>query len=645
MSQNLAEKIIAGHLVSGEMVPGKRIGLNIDQILTQDATGTMVYLQFEAIGINRIKVPLMVSYVDHNTLQAGPENAEDHRYLQTAASKYGAMFCRPAAGICHQVQLERFAAPGMTLIGSDSHTPNAGAVGSLAFGSGGLEIAATMAGRPYFLPMPKVVEVVLSGSPAKWICGKDIVLELLRRLSVKGGVGRVFEFSGTGLAHLGISDRAAICNQGVELGATSLIFPADERTRAYFEKQGRAGQFKALSADPGAKYDDRIEIDISSLEPMIARPSSPDNVVPVRSEAGTPVRQVCVGGCCNSSVEDLTIVAKMLEGKKVHPDVSLTVSPGSKQVLSMVEKSGVLGKLVRSGARILETACGPCIGMGQSPARGAVSIRTMNRNFPSRSGTIGDKVYLASPYTAAAAALTGRIVHPGDLGMSQPVVGEPEKYELDDTILLKPSAEGIAVNVERGPNIIPLPPFDRLPDGISGEVLIVVGDNITTDGILPGDAKALPFRSNIPKISEFTFCKIDPTFHERAKKAGGGFIVAGQNYGQGSSREHAAIVVRYFGIRVVFAKSFARIHRSNLIAQGVIPLVVEDEKFHSMLEMGARIVIHGAVESIRNGSNLKIEIPEKGISHECALSLEKDEREIILAGGLLNKIRADLAGC
>jgi aconitate hydratase len=639
MSGTITEKIIASNLAKGEMFPGKRIGLKVDQVLTQDATGTMVYLQFEAIGVDRVKVPLVVSYVDHNTLQDGPENAEDHRYIQTAAARYGAVFCRPGMGICHQVQLERFAAPGKILIGSDSHTPNAGGVGALAFGSGGLEVAAAMGGLPYFIPMPMVVRVVLAGRLSGWAAAKDVMLELLRRLSVKGGVGRVMEFSGPGVATLNISERASICNLGVELGATSSIFPSDEVTKRYLEKQGRAGDFRELSADADASYDEEIQLDMGSIVPMIAQPSSPDKVAKVKEIEGLPVRQVCVGSCNNSSFQDLESVARMLDGRFVHPDVSFVVTPGSRQVMGMLESSGALGKLIRSGARVLESSCGPCIGMGQSPARGAVSIRTMNRNFPGRSGTTGDLVYLASPAVAAACAVTGMITDPSGLGIPPPAVPEPVSYEVADGFLIFPPQTLSEIEVERGPNIIPLPRYDALPEEVSGEILIEAGDNISTDGILPGGAKVLPYRSNIPKIAEFTFSRVDPGFYRRAREKGGGLIVAGQNYGQGSSREHAAIVVRYLGIRVVFARSFARIHRSNLIAQGVVPVPVTDGAFIDFAKIGAGLKISGLRKSVSASTPLIVESVPAGRRFEMPLSLDREEREILLAGGLLNMIR------
>ena len=639
MKRTLSRKIIDAHLVKGDMTPGQRIALSVDQVLTQDATGTMVYLQFEMLGFPRVKPAVVVSYVDHNTLQTGPENAEDHRYLQTTAAKYGAYFSRPGGGICHQVHLERFAVPGQTLIGSDSHTPNAGAVGMLACGSGGLEVAVAMGGSPYHVPAPRVLGVSLSGRLGPWVHAKDAMLELLRRLSVKGGVGKVVEFFGPGLSGLSVSERAAICNLGVELGATSIIFPADERTREFLKAQGRESAYAPLAADDGAPYDELIELDLGSLEPMIACPSSPDAVVPVREVAGRPVRQVCIGSCNNSSVEDLTAVAAIFDGRTVHPDVSMSVSPGSRQVMAMLERSGAMASLVGAGARILESACGPCIGMGFAPARGAISVRTMNRNFPGRSGTTGDLVYLTTPYVAAACALTGRITPPSELGIKPPAAKPPSVYEIADTMIIPPPADGSSVEVERGANIAPMGPQGPLADDLSGEVLLNLGDNVSTDAILPAGAKVLPFRSNIPKISEFAFGRIDENFHLRAKSKGGGLVVGGQNYGQGSSREHAAIAMRFLGIRAVLARSFARIHRANLIDQGVLPVALDDAAFLEALAMGSIVRIAGARAAVEGKTPLTIAAESVG-SRSISLSMDEDEREILLCGGLINYTRA-----
>ncbi len=586
MGYTLAQKILSAHLLSGSMKAGEEIAIRIDQTLTQDATGTMAYLQFEAMGVPRVRTELSVSYVDHNMLQASFENADDHRFLQSVAKKYGIFFSRPGNGICHQVHLERFGAPGKTLLGSDSHTPTGGGLGMIAIGSGGLDVAVAMAGGPFYLTMPKILGVKLTGKLSPWVAGKDVILEMLRCLSVKGGVGRIVEYFGPGVASLGVPERATITNMGAELGATTSLFPADETTRAFLELQGRVDAFRALAADEDAMYDEVIELDLSALEPLAACPHSPDAVRPLRELAGTAVQQVCVGSCTNSSYRDLAIVAAVLKDHVVHPAVSLTVNPGSKQVFAMIAESGVLGDLIASGARIQESGCGPCIGMGQAPSSGAVSVRTFNRNFEGRSGTKDAQVYLASPEVAAAAALTGALTDPRKLGAVPAIRLFTGKPDIADRMIEAPAADGSALEVLRGPNIKPLPIHPGVPETLTGELLLKVGDNITTDHIMPAGAKVLPLRSNIPAISEYVFERVDPTFPARARAAGGGFIVGGANYGQGSSREHAALAPMYLGVKAVIVKSFARIHLANLINFGILPLTFANEADYDALTAG-----------------------------------------------------------
>jgi aconitate hydratase len=638
MGQNIVQKILSTHLVEGDPVPGKEIAIRIDQTLLQDATGTMACLEFEAMGVPRVKVDPAVVYVDHNMLQVGFENADDHRFLQTFAAKYGMYFSKPGNGICHQVHLQRFAVPGKTLLGSDSHTPMAGALGMLAIGAGGLDVAMAMAGEPYHLIMPKVVLVRLTGRLGPWVSGKDVILELLRRLSVRGGVGKVFEFGGDGLKSLDILQRAPIANMIAELGATSAVFPSDELTRRFMRAQEREDQWVPLSADPDASYDEVIEIDLSSLEPLIARPSSPDNVVPVREVAGTPVAQVCVGSCQNSSYRDLRVVAEVLRGQTVHPSVSFTVTPGSRQVYEMVARDGTLAELIRAGARILEAACGPCIGMGQAPPTGGVSVRTFNRNFPGRSGTPNDLVYLASPEVAAVAALTGRITDPREVG-DAPQVSEPDEYIVDDRLILPPSPEPEKVEILRGPNIKPVPIPDPMPETLRGRVLLKVGDNITTDHILPAGAKVLPLRSNIPAISEYVYHQVDPGFVGRAKEWGGGFVVGGSNYGQGSSREHAAIAPRYLGVRFVVAKSFARIHWNNLVNFGILPLTFAREEDYELFHQGDEWEIPEVRRRLEKGEPLFLRNVATGQEVPVRHQLTPRQIEMILDGGLLAHIR------
>jgi aconitate hydratase len=636
---NIAQKLISSHLVSGEMNPGEEIAISIDQTLTQDATGTMTYLEFESMGIPEVKTKLSVSYVDHNTLQAGFENADDHRFLKTIASKYGIYFSKPGNGICHQVHLERFSRPGQTLLGADSHTPNAGAVGMLAIGAGGLSVALAMAAEPFWMVMPKVVRVNLSGACNPGVSAKDIILEVLKLLTVKGGVGKVIEYNGDGLKALTVPERATITNMGAELGATSSVFPSDEQTRAFFIAQQRESDWTELLPDPDATYDEEINIELSTVEPLVAAPSSPDNVKSVKSIEGMPVQQVCIGSCVNSSSADLMIAAKMLKGKKVHDDVSLAISPGSRQALQMITESGGLSDLVAAGARILECTCGPCIGMGQSPATNAISLRTFNRNFPGRSGTKNDKVYLCSPQTAVAAAITGRVTDPREIVTDSIKVELPEKYIIDDSMIIAPSGEPEKVQVERGPNIKPFPVKSALEESLKTSVILKVGDNITTDDIMPAGTKILPLRSNIPAISEYVFSKVDSTFPERAKSLGSGIILGGVNYGQGSSREHAALAPMYLGIKVVLAKSFARIHKDNLVNFGIVPLEIEPEIYESY-DQGTELEFPNLAKDVRESSSITFIDIRNNKSHSAEHGLTQRQREIILAGGLLNYVKA-----
>ncbi len=636
MGETLAQKIIRVHLLHGDMTPGSEIALRIDQTLTQDATGTMAYLEFETMGIPRVKTELSVAYVDHNTLQSGFENADDHRYLQTVAKKHGVWFSRPGNGICHQVQLERFGKPGRTLIGSDSHTPTGGGIGMLAFGAGGMDVAVAMGGGAYYITMPKMFKVNLTGTLRPYVTAKDISLELLRILSVKGGVGAIIEWGGPGIAALSVPERATITNMGTELGATTSIFPSDDVTRAFLAAEGREADFTPLASDPDARYDRIIDIDLNTLQPMIACPHSPDNVVPVETLAGTKVDQVCIGSCTNSSLFDMLKVAAMLKGRTIAPGVSLSISPGSKQVLTMLADCGALTDILASGARLLECACGPCIGMGFSPNSGGVSLRTFNRNFLGRSGTKDAQVYLVSPETAVAAALTGTITDPQTLG-PMPAVTLPEQFRIDDSAVLPPAPadEADAVEVLRGPNIQPFPQSRPFADTLTAELVLKVGDNITTDHIMPAGAKILPYRSNIPKLAEFCFTVCDPTFPARAKAAGDGIIVGGSNYGQGSSREHAALVPMYLGIRCVVAKSFARIHAANLINAGILPLTFENPADYDALQPGAQLRIDGIRAGMAAGK-LTLTDTAAGKSYPVVCSLTERQQAILLAGGLLN---------
>jgi aconitate hydratase len=638
MGQNIVQKIIKNHLVSGNMTPRQEIAIEIDQTLTQDSTGTMAYLQFEAMGVPRVKTKKSVAYIDHNTLQTGFENADDHKYIQTVASKYGIYFSRPGNGICHQVHLERFGRPGWTLLGSDSHTPTGGGIGMLAIGAGGLDVAAAMAGSPYYLTMPKVCKVVLKGSLRPWVTAKDIILELLRMLTVKGGVGKIMEYAGEGVASLTVPERSTITNMGAELGATTSVFPSDEVTRAFMTAQRRGQEWIPLEADADASYDEEIEIDLSTLEPLVAKPHSPDNVDTVENIGPIKVDQVAIGSCTNSSYLDLMKVARILKDKTVHPNVSLVVSPGSKQVYSMLALNGALADLVNAGARILECACGPCIGMGQAPASNAVSVRTFNRNFYGRSGTTSAQVYLASPETAAATALTGVLTDPRTLG-EYPSIKMPDTFVINDNSIIPPAAEGSSVEVVRGPNIKPFPIRDGLSNKTIGTVLLKMEDNITTDHIMPSNAKLLPYRSNIPYLANYCLIPVDKDFPSRAKDMGGGFLVAGHNYGQGSSREHAALVPLFLGIKGVIAKSFARIHMANLINSGILPLIFVNEEDYDSLEQGDELIIEDTIQQIRQGETLIVKNTTKDREVIVKLSLSPRLKQVILAGGLLNYTR------
>ena len=637
MKKTIAQKIIERHLVSGEMIPGQEIALKIDQTLTQDATGTMAYLEFESMGIPQVKTEFSIAYVDHNTLQCGFMNADDHQYLQTVAAKHGVRFSRPGNGICHQVHLERYGKPGKTLIGSDSHTPTGGGLGMLAFGAGGMDVAVAMGGGAYYINMPKMFKVELTGKLRPFVTAKDISLKLLQILSVKGGVGAIIEWGGEGIKNLTVPERATITNMGTELGATTSIFPSDEQTRAFLKAQGREGDFVPLASDPDAEYDRVIKIDLNTLNPMIACPHSPDNVVDVASLKGTKVDQVCIGSCTNSSLADMLKVAAILKGKKVADSVDVSVSPGSRQVLSMLAKSGALNDILQSGARLLECACGPCIGMGFSPNSGGVSLRTFNRNFLGRSGTKDAGVYLVSPETAAASALTGYITDPTTLPPI-PEIPAIQHFDIDDSGVIEPLSPEEAKNAEvlRGPNIKPFPKGKKVTDEISAELVLKVGDNITTDHIMPAGAKVLPYRSNIPKMSEFCFEVCDPTFPERAKAAGEGIILGGSNYGQGSSREHAALVPMYLGIRAVIVKSFARIHVANLINAGILPLTFENPDDYERFKQGEKLTLSGIYAGMDSGFvTLK---SESGETARLCLHVTERQKSILLSGGLLGSV-------
>ena len=636
---NAAQKLISAHLVSGDLTPGGEIAIKIDQTLTQDSTGTMAYLQLEAMGTEQVKTKRSVAYIVHNMLQSGFENADDHKYIQTVAAKHGIWFSRPGNGICHQVHLERFSVPGQTLLGSDSHTPTCGAAGMLAIGAGGLDVAVAMGGGAYYLAMPKICKVELTGALRPMVTAKDVILEVLRRLSVKGGVGKIMEYSGEGLKTLSVPERATIANMGAELGATTTVFPSDEVTRAFFKAQGREDDWSELMPDPDAEYDEEISIDLSALHPLAAMPHSPDNVAPVSEKAGIKIDQVAIGSCTNSSYADMMKVAEILDGHTVAPNVSLVISPGSRQVLTMLASNGALAKMVAAGARVLECACGPCIGMGQAPATDAVSLRTFNRNFCGRSGTASASVWLVSPETAAVSAITGVLTDPETWApVEKPAL--PERFAADDSMVLAPAADPDAVEVVRGPNIKPFPKAQAPAETIEGKVLIKLGDNITTDHIMPSNAKLLPYRSNVPYLSEFCLTPCDAGFPARAKENGGGFIVAGQNYGQGSSREHAALAPLYLGVKGVVALGFARIHRANLINNGILPLCLEDEADYEALSLGDEITIdrvHEQIAAAARGEGVTLRCGDREI--KVRMTITPRQRDILLAGGLLNYTR------
>lgn len=640
MGYTLAQKIIKSHLVSGDMTPGTETGIRIDQTLTQDATGTMAYLEFEAMGIDRVKTEKSVAYIDHNTLQTGFENADDHRYIQTVAKKHGIYFSRPGNGICHQVQLERFGRPGATLIGSDSHTPTGGGLGMLAFGAGGMDVAVAMGGGTYYIPMPKMVKVMLKGRLHPWVSAKDIILEVLRRMSVKGGVGKIVEYGGEGILGLSVPQRATITNMGAELGATTSIFPSDDVTLAFLKAQGRASDWVEILPDGDAKYDELIQIDLSTLDPLAAQPHSPDNVDTIRNIGSIKVDQVCIGSCTNSSLLDMMRVAAILRGNKVHPDVSLSIAPGSKQVYTMIAQNGALADMIAAGARILECACGPCIGMGQSPNSAGVSLRTFNRNFEGRSGTADAKVYLVSPETAAASAITGVLTDPRTLG-SEPEIRLPESFLINDNMVEPPATEAEADSVEvlRGPNIKPFPKTEPMADDIAAACLLKVGDNITTDHIMPAGAKLLPYRSNIPKLSQFCFTRCDETFPSRCKAAGKGIIVGGSNYGQGSSREHAALAPLYLGIKAVAAKSFARIHMANLVNAGILPLIFRNPDDYDKIAQGDNLELHGLKEAVEGNGDFTLVNTANGAEISVYCEISQRQKDMLLAGGLLNYTR------
>lgn len=643
MGLTVAQKLIKSHLVSGDMTVGSEVGLKIDQTLTQDATGTMAYLEFEAMGVPRVRTELSVAYIDHNTLQTGFENADDHRFIQSVAKKRGIRFSRPGNGICHQVHLERFGKPGKTLIGSDSHTPTGGGIGMLAMGAGGLDVAVAMGGGTYYITMPKIVNVHLTGKLNPYVAAKDVILEVLRRMTVKGGVGKIIEYTGEGVKTLSVPERATITNMGAELGATTSVFPSDEITKDFLTAQSRPEDWIELKADDDAVYDETIEIDLSSLAPMAAMPHMPDRVKDVTEIGKIKVDQVCIGSCTNSSLMDMLKVAAILKGKTVCPTVSLSIAPGSKQVLNMLAKNGALSDMIDAGARILESACGPCIGMGQSPNSGGISLRTFNRNFEGRSGTADAGIYLVSPEVAAYSALTGVLSDPRELG--EPLhIEMPEKFVVNDNMIEMPASpeEADKVEVLYGPNIKPFPTTEKLPESITAKAILKVGDDITTDHIMPAGAKILPYRSNIPYLSQFCFAVCDKTFAERCKAEGKGIIIGGANYGQGSSREHAALVPLYLGIKAVITKSFARIHCANLINAGILPLNFENEADYDKISQGDELSLLNIKEEIEAGKPVVLKNLTTGESYELKYDLSKRQKDIILAGGLLNYTRESL---
>ncbi len=638
MGLNVSRKIISKHLVKGEMVAGEEIAIKIDQTLTQDSTGTMAYLQFEAMGIDKVKTKRSVAYIDHNMLQSGPENADDQLYIQTVAKKHGIYFSKPGNGICHQVNLERFGTPGDTLLGSDSHTPTGGGVGMLAMGAGGLDVAVAMGGGEYYITMPKIVKVNLTGELQPWVSAKDIILELLRRLTVKGGVNKIFEYAGPGIKTLTVPQRATITNMGAELGATTSIFPSDEVTLEFLKAQDREKDFIELKADADAEYDEVVEINLTELEPLAACPHSPDKVVKVSELKGIKVDQVGIGSCTNSSYVDMMKTAAILNGKKVDDTVSLVIAPGSRQVLNMIAKNGALSSIISAGARVLECACGPCIGMGQSPITNAVSLRTFNRNFEGRSGTVSAQVYIVSPETAAASAITGYITDPRTLG-EDVKIDMPKEFVINDNLIVPPAEDSSKVEIVRGPNIKPFPCAIPLAEKVTGKVLTKLGDNITTDHIMPSNAKLLPYRSNIPYLSEYCLTPSDKDFPKKAKENNGGFVVAGSNYGQGSSREHAALAPLFLGIKAVLAKSFARIHMANLINNGIMPLIFKSEADYDDISEMDELVIEDALTQVKND---EIIVKNKTNGHEYVMEFKLPERQkkMVIAGGLLNMVKA-----
>ena len=640
MGLTLAQKLIKAHLVEGEMIPGTEIGLRIDQTLTQDATGTMAYLEFEAMGVDRVKTEKSVAYIDHNTLQTGFENADDHRYIQTVTKKHGIYFSKPGNGICHQVHLERFGIPGKTLIGSDSHTPTGGGIGMLAMGAGGLDVAVAMGGGTYYIPMPKMTRINLHGYLKPWVSAKDIILEVLKIMSVKGGVGKIIEYGGDGVKTLSVPERATITNMGAELGATTSIFPSDEITLSFLRAQGRESDWTEILPDPDAEYDEVIDIDLCKLEPLAACPHMPDNVKSTEEIGKIKVDQVAIGSCTNSSYTDMMKVASILKGKTICPTVSLCIAPGSKQVLNMLALNGALADMINAGARILESACGPCIGMGQSPNSKGVSLRTFNRNFEGRSGTKDASIYLVSPEVAACSALTGYLTDPREMGEA-PKVSMPEKFIINDNMIEPPASEEAKdVEVLRGPNIKPFPKTEPLPAEIEAKAVLKVGDNITTDHIMPAGAKILPYRSNIPHLSQFCFGVCDETFPERIKKEGKGFIIGGANYGQGSSREHAALVPLYLGVKAVITKSFARIHVANLVNAGILPFTFKNEADYDKIAQGDELALPEIRERLRSNESIVLKNITKGEEYELDSShLSERQRDMLLCGGLLDYTR------
>lgn len=637
MGKSVAEKIIFSKIVKGKMSPGQPIGLRIDQTLTQDSTGTMTYLQLEAMGIDKVKTKRSVAYVDHNMLQEGFENADDHKYIQTVAAKHGIYFSRPGNGICHQVHLERFGIPGETLLGSDSHTPTCGALGMIAIGAGGLDVAIAMGGGMYNINMPEIVGVNLTGKLPPFVTAKDVILEVLRKLTVKGGVGRIIEYKGDGVATLTVPERATITNMGAELGATTSIFPSDSVTREFLKAQDRESDFKEILSDEDAKYDLEININLNELEPLVAAPHSPDNIETLSRHIGEPIGQVAIGSCTNSSYQDMMKVAQILKGKTVAENVSLVISPGSKQVLTMLAENGALSWMLAAGARVLESGCGPCIGMGQAPATDAVSLRTFNRNFKGRSGTVSAKVYLVSPEVAAYSAIKGAFADPRDLGDAI-VINQPDKFLINDNMVISPIDNTDSVEVVRGPNIKPFPLGERLGEKISGKILLKAEDNITTDHIMPSNAKLLPFRSNIPYLSEYCLTPCDPDFPKRARENSGGVIIAGENYGQGSSREHAALVPLYLKVRCIIAKSFARIHKANLINSGIVPLVFKNPEDYDKLSLLDEVEFRDILNEVRNDSDV-IMRDKKGNKYVLSLEVSEDEKSMLLAGGKINYMK------